>query len=428
MPDRLKILFLTNRSPYPIKDGQSRRTYNILKGLAHRHEVSLVSLTETPEETLPESIAELMSFCEKVDLVPAPSKTLSFPMVLRLVRSLFSMEPYTVWRHYSRPYADRVRAWLERVHFDIVHCDILPLAYCVRHVGGPLRVLTDHDVSYLKARRLAAQARNPLRKLFLRIESLKLRRLESAIFEELDLGIAVSDLDRQHLKDLCPRGRFAVVENGVDVRVFVPNPGAVEPDTLVWLGGFRQQANCDAVRYFLESIYPLIKRERRTVKFHVVGDGIPGWLSALAANDASVVLTGFVDDPLPYLQRSAVFVAPILSGGGTKLKVLEAMAAGKAIVSTSIGVEGIHGDDNVHFLVADTPHAFASRAIALLDDGAMRNRLEENARKRAIETYDWDAICESMSSIYQDARKAVTERSPIPLSSPVSALRRGPRQ
>jgi glycosyltransferase involved in cell wall biosynthesis len=348
-------------------------------------------------------------------------------MMARLARSLFSKDPYTVWRHYSRTYAQRVKAWLDRVSFDIVHCDILPLAYCVRDLHGPFRALTDHDVSYLKAKRLAGQARNPLLKLFLHLESLKLKRLESTVFEKLDLGIAVSEVDRQHLERLCPLGRFAVAENGVDVRAFVPDPGALEPDALVWVGGFRQQANCDAVRFFLEKIYPRVKRERDATKLYIVGDGIPDWLRAFAAADTSIVLTGFVDDPLPYVQRSAVFIAPILSGGGTKLKILEAMAVGKAIVSTAIGVEGIRGNHNEHFLVADTPEAFSSCVIGLLNDSTLRARLGNNARGRAMETYDWEPICEALSRTYQDARKAASDKQVTPPLSPVAALRRGSR-
>jgi glycosyltransferase involved in cell wall biosynthesis len=427
LPERLNILFLTNRGPYPIKDGQSRRTYNILRGLAARHDVTLLSMVESPEEASPESVRNLRSFCAEVELFPAPRKTLSLPMLARLARSLVSRDPYTVWRHYAKPYVERVRTCLRATSFDVVHCDILPLAYCVRGLEGPLRALTDHDVSYLKARRLAAQARNPLLKLFLHLESLKLKRLESTIFATLDLGIAVSEFDRQHLERLCPLGRFAVVENGVDVRAFFPDPAALEPDALVWVGGFRQRANCEALRFFLEDIYPLVKRQKRATKLYVVGDDVPDWLGDLAAADASIVLTGFVADPLPYIQRAAVFVAPILSGGGTKLKILEAMAAGKAIVSTAMGVEGIQGRDREHFLVADAPEAFASRVIALLDDRALRDRLGENARRRAIETYDWEAICEAMSRIYQDARRIPSARqaaSPVPR---VAALTRGSR-
>src|SRR5258706_2625224 len=261
-PGRLKILFLTNRSPYPIKDGQSRRTYNILKNLACRHEVHLLSLYESAEEVLPVSVEHLRRFCKQVEMLPAPGKTLSVGMVARLTRSLFSKDPYTIWRHYSRPYVNRVRMPLDTTPFDVVHCDILPLAYCIRGLQGPLRTLTDHDVSYLKAKRLAAQARNPLLKLFLYFEAMKLKHLESRIFTELDLGIAVSELDRQHLQRLCPRGRFVGVENGGDVRAFVPDAAAVELNSLVWVGGFHHSPNGESVRYFLEEIYPRIKQEK----------------------------------------------------------------------------------------------------------------------------------------------------------------------
>ena len=407
--ERLKILFLTNRSPYPIQDGQSRRTYNILKCLACRHEVHLLSLYQSAEEVTPESVRHLKSFCKQVEMFPAPRKTLSFGMVVRLLRSLFSKDPYTVWRHYSKEYAKRVQAWLDATQFDVVHCDILSLAYCVRDLNGSFRTLTDHDVSHLVAKRLAAQARNPVLKLFLYIEALKLKQLESRIFSKLDLGIAVSELDRRHLERLCPGGRFAVVENGVDVRAFVPDPDAVEPNALVWVGGFHYYPNCEAVRFFIEEIYPRIKKEKAEIKFYVVGSGVPDWLRRLATGDPSIVSTAYVDDPLPYIQRAGVFVAPILSGGGTKLKVLEAMAVGKAIVSTSIGVEGIEGKDQEHFMVADGPEAFSSGVVSLLNDRVLRERLGANARRRAMEKYDWEAICEAISRIYQGAREEMRD-------------------
>jgi glycosyltransferase involved in cell wall biosynthesis len=298
---------------------------------------------------------------------------------------------------------------LDTTLFDVVHCDILPLAYCIRGLRGPYRTLTDHDVSYLNAKRLAAQVRSPALKLFLYLEALKLKRLESRIFSQLDLGIAVSELDRRHLERLCPGGHFAVVENGVDVRAFVPNPDAIDPNALVWVGGFYQFSNCEAVRFFLEEIYPRIKQEKAEIKFYVVGGGIPDWLRSLATGDPSIVLTGYVDDPLTFIQRAAVFVAPILSGGGTKLKILEAMAVGKAIVSTSIGVEGIEGNDQEHYVVADGPDAFSSRVLSLLNDRIFRERLGANARTLAMEKYDWEAICEAISGIYQSAREDVRD-------------------
>ena len=406
-PHRLKILFLTNRSPYPITDGQSRRTYNILKGLARRHDVSLLSLYESPKEIEPNSIHHLKEFCERVEMLLAPPKTVSIGMATRLLMSIFSPEPYTIWRHYSQEYVDRVWACLKSTTFDVVHCDALPLAYVMRGLRAPVRALTDHDVSYVKAERLAQQRRNVAVKCFISYEAMKLKRLERRIFRHVDIGIAVSECDSQVLQALCPEGRFAVVENGVDTKAFTPNSDAVESDTLLWVGGFQHYPNYEAVRYLIEDIYPVIKRAKPQVKLYIVGGSVPASLMRLAVNDTSILFTGFVDDPVPFIQRAAVFVAPILSGGGTKLKVLEAMAAGKAIVSTSIGVEGIEGEDCEHFMVADTPEVFSLRVVSLMNDYALRARLGANARKRSVEKYDWEAICDSISKVYQDARRNV---------------------
>lgn len=401
---RLKILFLTNRSPYPITDGQSRRTYNILKGLALRHEVYLLSLYESPKEVAPNSINHLKDFCERVEMLPAPSKTVSAGMAARLLMSVFSPEPYTIWRHYSQEYAERVRACVSATTFDVVHCDALPMVYSIEGLRASVRTLTDHDVSYVKAERLAQQRRNVPMKWFISYEAMKLKRLERRIFRSVDIGITVSECDRQVLQALCPEGRFAVIENGVDTETFAPNSDAVEPDTLVWVGGFHHYPNCEAVRYLIKDIYPRVKRGRPRAKLYIVGESVPASLTRLASNDASIMFTGFVDDPVPCIQRAAVFVAPILSGGGTKLKVLEAMAVGKAIVSTSIGVEGIEGEDREHFMVADSSEAFSSHVIAVMNDPVLRERLGANARKRSREKYDWEAICESLSNLYQSAR------------------------
>jgi len=399
----LKILFLANRIPYPVRDGQARRTYHVLRGLAERHDVHLLSMYESAEEARPETLAHLRSFCARVDVMPAPRKDLSLPMLWRLLRSVVSVDPYTVWRHYSAAYARRVEDTVKAEAFDLVHCDILPIVYAVRRLDTRCLVLTDHDVSHLKARRLARQRRNPAAKLFIHYEATKLRRLERLALRAVDLGVVVSDLDRRSLETLCADTPLAVVENGVDVEAFVPRPSVVVPNTLVWVGGFQHHSNYEAVRYFLETIYPSIRRAQDDVTLTIVGSDPPPSLQRLIRDDPSVSLTGYVDDPLPHVQRAAVFVAPILSGGGTKLKVLEAMAAGKAIVSTTIGVEGIHGVDGEAFLIADRPDAFADAVVTLLRDADRCGRLGASARRIAETRYDWRAICDGMSAVYERA-------------------------
>jgi glycosyltransferase involved in cell wall biosynthesis len=399
----LKILFLSNRGLLPVKDGHTRRSFNVLRRLAQGHRVYFLSLFETPEEIDATHIRELESFCEGVEFHPAPSKTPSVPMLARLFRSLLSFDPYTLWRHYSKPYMKRVDQLIASGAFDIVHCDILPLAYTIRRRTEVFRSLTDHDVSYLKSLRMGRESRTLLMKMFLLFESLKVKRLERRIFAQVNLGIAVSEVDKERLQELCPGGRFAVVENGVELETFKPDGSEVQPNTLLWVGGFGHPPNREGVSYFLSNIYPMVKREMPEVRLDLVGGGVPESLKKLTRADRSINVLGFVDDPVPYLRRSCVFVAPILSGGGTRLKLLEAMAMGKAAVTTRMGCEGIDGRNGIHFVVADAPRDFADGIVTLLQDAALRDRIGKNARELVERKYDWKIVMDKLNTLYREA-------------------------
>jgi glycosyltransferase involved in cell wall biosynthesis len=397
-----KLLFLSNRGLLPIKDGHTRRSFNILKGLAGKKQVYFLSLYETQEEVSPENIQALKSICHQVEFLPAPPKTLSCGMILRLLRSIISRDAYTVWRHYSKPFMKRVDKLISSGQFDLVHCDILPISYTVRDTKNIFRSVTDHDVSYLKCISMAKNTRNVFQKLFFYLESRKLKRLERNIFSQVDLGIVVSESDKNALQALCPEGKFLVVENGVELEKFTPSSEPQIQNKLLWLGGFGHFPNKQGIRYFLAKVYPLVKDIVPKASIDIVGGGVTEDLRRLSFGDSSINFVGFVDDPLPYLHQSMVFVAPILSGGGTKLKVLEAMAAGKAIVCTSVGCEGIAGVDMKHYIVSDDVQGFADAVITLLRDEQLRTSIQENARKLAISEYDFEHICERLNSYYSD--------------------------
>ncbi len=239
-------------------------------------------------------------------------------------------------------------------------------------------------------------------KSFLYLEAQKIKRLERDIFRLVDLGIVVSELDKNALQDLCPEGKFLVVENGVELERFTPSNEPEIQNKLLWLGGFGHFPNKQGIRYFLDKIYPLVKKEVPEVCIDIVGGGVTEDLVRLSLADSSINFTGFVDDPLPYLHEAMVFVAPILSGGGTKLKVLEAMAAGKAIVCTSIGCEGIGGVDMKHYIVRDEAKDFADAIVSLLNHEDLRTSIQVNARNLAISKYDFKHICEKLNTYYSD--------------------------
>ena len=318
MVTKKRILFLSNRGLLPIKDGHTRRSFNILKGLALNNQVYFLSLFETPEEVAPENIEELEQLCYRVEFLPAPSKKMSAEMLFRLFRSLFSADPYTIWRHYSKRYFQRVNELLLSEQFDLVHCDILPVCYTIRNRNDVFRSLTDHDVSYIKCLRMGKDSGNILLKAFLYLEAVKLKRLERNIFRQVDLGIAVSDLDKEVLQGLCPEGRFLVVENGgrrVEVDRFKPSGEPQVKNRLLWLGGFDHFPNRQGILFFLEKIYPLVKQENHDVSIDIVGGGVTNDLGKFALKDSSINFTGYVDDPLIYLDKAEVFVCPDFERG-----------------------------------------------------------------------------------------------------------------
>ena len=396
----LKILFLTNRIPYPINDGQSRRTYNILKGLSENNKVYLLSLSEEPEEIESANIRHMESICHKVETIPFPHKKINRQMLWRLLRSLISLEPYTIWRHFSKLYLTRIHELIKEIKFDIVHCDILPLAYTIKNIKKVPCTLTDHDISYLKALRMARICHNLPLKLFLFLEAFKLKKYESIIFKHADIGIVVSEHDKKHLQRLCPIARFEVIENGVDTNLFktIYKP---ENKTLLWVGGFKDFSNEEALFFFLNRIYPLIKKNIKNIKLNLIGGGASRRLLHFAKVDSSINFTGFVDNILPYFEEGAVFIVPILSGSGTRLKVLEAMAAGLAIVSTGVGVEGIDGKDKTQFLIADSPKLFANSVTKLILNPDLRFLLGNNARETAVNSYDWKVVNQKLSNLYR---------------------------
>jgi glycosyltransferase involved in cell wall biosynthesis len=400
MNDSLKILFLSNRGLLPIKDGHTRRSFNILKGLSEYNRIYFLSLYETHEEIDFENIRLLKNYCQNIEFYPSPKKNLSFQMISRLSISILSMQPYTIWRHYSASYEKRVQNLIKREKFDVVHCDILPISYAVKNARNVFCSLTNHDVSYLKCMRMAKESKNVLLKLFLYFEGIKLKRLEKNIYKNFDIGITVSEVDKRILSKLYPKGQFLVVENGIDVDMITPAYSSFAKNRIIWIGGFKEYSNKLAVYDLIKNIYPKIKHKIPSVTLDIIGGSITQRLKELAAYDSSINLLGYVDDPLPYLHKADVLVIPLKSGGGTKLKAIEAMAAGKAIVCTAVACEGINGIDGKHYIMAKNNDEFANSVIKLLKDENLKLSIGKNARSFVEEKFNYKKICKKLNDYY----------------------------
>jgi sugar transferase (PEP-CTERM/EpsH1 system associated) len=403
----VRVLFLSQIVPYPPHGGVLQRGYHLLRELGRRASVHLLAFVHPDElrteARVEESRAALKEFCERVEYFPLWAKTSPAHKAAALAASAFSPLPFSVIAHRSSAFERRVAESLRTGPYDVVHVDTVALSQFV-DLDAPTvpSVLTHHNIESMLMERRASVEHRPLARQYLQRETAKLRSYEARMSPRYDMNIVVSPDDGHTLAARVPGVRTAVVPNGVNVEYFTPDPTQETP-ALIYTGGMNMFANRDAVTYFLDEIWPLIRKRMPDTKFFAVGQDPPKELLAYAGRDPNVVVTGFVDDIRPYVRKAAVYVVPLRVGGGTRLKVLDAMAMGKAIVSTSIGCEGIAVKPGQHLMTADTPETFAQATITLLGDRVRRLSLGRAARDLVERRYAWRVIGDQLLEAYQGA-------------------------
>jgi sugar transferase (PEP-CTERM/EpsH1 system associated) len=404
-----KILFLTSQLPYPPYQGGAIRTYNMIVNLAPRHEIHLLSFVNSPDDV--ERAAPLRPYCQTIEVVPVPRRS----SLKRLLTTLFSPLPDMALRLPSAEFRHKLAVRLESEHFDVVQVESIEMAlYAMGDAGWeaddrPLWVFDDYNAEYvLQQRAFETDVRHPRRwigALYSFIQWQKLRRYETAVCQRVDRVVAVSEADKEILQKLAPDTVVTVIPNGVDTRAYDPGqtyPLVLEPHSIVFTGKMDFRPNIDAVLWFCHQVLPLIKTQVPDVHFYIVGQKPPPRLMSLA-EDPAVTLTGYVDDVKPYIAGAAVYAVPLRIGGGTRLKIMEAMALGKAIVSTSLGCEGYPVTSGRELLITDTPQDFARRVVELLGNARRREELGRAGRRFVEERYDWRAIVPRLERVYEGA-------------------------
>ncbi len=319
---------------------------------------------------------------------------------------LWRKEPYeTIWLEngYLR---ERLGVLARTMNYDVVHVDTLGLLPSARLFPGSAAVLTHHDIqSLLFARRAAQEGRTPLG-LYSRFEATKLERAERDHAPQVALNVTVSALDAERLTHIAGGPRTAVVPNGVDVDYFRPTSGD-ESGGMVFAASFDTIPNQDAVRYFLESIWPVLVADDPSRRITFVGRG-PGSELRRAAADRRVTVTGPVADVRTFVAAATVYVCPLRVGGGTRLKVLDALAMGKALVATKLSVEGLGLSPEVHYLEAETPLEFLRQIRRVEEDPHLRHALGRAGRELVERRYAWSVVGAQLDQAY---RKAVATLS-----------------
>jgi glycosyltransferase involved in cell wall biosynthesis len=400
----MRILFVTQIIPYPPHGGVLQRGFNLLKELGAEHDVHLLAFHHPDELATPEAVAAskaaLEQFCKQVEYFDLwPKRSPLHKLVAFAAGALYPL-PFSVLAQKNARLEARLRELCAQKAVDIVHLDTIGLAPLRKFCGSVPVVLAHHNIeSQLMARR-AQHEQSVFNRWYVATQAKRLTRYESQQATLFPLNITVSDADSRVLQEICPGAHAAAVPNGVDTEYFKPLQTQQGPE-LIYTGGMNMFANRDAVEWFLDNIWPKIRSAVPDARFHAVGTRPSQKVIDAAAANIGVDAPGFVDDVRPLVGRSAVYVVPLRVGGGTRLKMVDAMAQGKAIVATSLGAEGIEGENGHQFLLADEPQVFADVVIRLLGDPAVRSQLGAAARLRAEERYAWPILGKRLASLYR---------------------------
>lgn len=413
----MKILWLNSGLLLPLDKGGKLRTWHLMRHLAQRHDVTYLSFADAMQTEADRT--GMSDVCRRLETVPRtdPAKG-TLPFYLQAARYTVDAVPYAVAKYRSAAYQARLRALLAAERFDAVVCDFLPPVVNMPDRLPCPTILFTHNVEAEIWRRHAETAGNPAARLLLGQQWRRMLRFERQALARFDLVLAVSDADAQTFAHLYPgalRQPVHVVQTGVDTRFFQPDAVTpVRPAHMVFTGSMDWLPNEDGMQYFVREILPLVRQSEPHATLSIIGRSPTPAVKRLAGQPG-IEVTGRVDDVRPYVAAGSVYIVPLRIGGGTRLKIYEAMAMAKAVVSTTVGAEGLPVTSGRDVMIADEPARFAWAVVDLMRDGEARRRIEIEARRLVVERYDWSAVAHDFEDAL--ARLTAGDRQPERLTA-----------
>lgn len=407
----MRILMLAPRAPYPADHGAALRNLYLLKWLSRAHEVSLVSFGNPSDSGV---IRALEEYARRVRLVTPPRRSAS----RRLWSLAASREPDLADRLWSPALVRCLQELLEATAFDLVQIEGLEMyglwagACAGRHGVGPVVVLDEHNAEYSlqqTASQVSRRAGAWLPAFYSLVQARRLRRYEQRACQTVHGVVTVSEDDQRSLKVLYPRLRSCVVPNGIDTTHYVARDRQTDGATVLFIGKMDYRPNLDAVRWLCAEIWPSVRAALPNARLLVVGRDLGPGIRALAPIPG-VEIIGGVPDERPWFDRADALVVPMRMGSGVRLKVLQAMAMGVPVVSTSLGVAGVDVENGRDFLLADSAGDFGRQIIRLLKNPALGRALGDSARELARARYDWRAIVPALNDFYEELTGAPSSR------------------
>jgi polysaccharide biosynthesis protein PslH len=388
----MNILVLSPFLPYPLDQGGKIRVYNLIANLAKAHTITLAALVDDRRAA---DAGHLRQLCAEVILVERPARL--WPDRLAFFTG---SAPYNVIRYSSAAMRRELKFLLQRQTFDLVQVEF-PMMWQYADIFTNIPVVLDaHNIEYKNVRQIGDAHTSPLWRGLYRLEERRLRRVEERAWRECARCFAVSDAERDEIAAFTgDPAKVVTVPNGVDPERFAFRPKERGGRDILFLGGMDYAPNLDAARWFLTEIFPLILKQEPQARLLLVGRE----LGRLGELPAGVERHESVAEVLPWFYTADLLAVPLRQGAGTRIKVLEAFAAGLPVVATAKGCEGIDARDGEHFMLGDSPTHFAAAVTRVLADGALAQKLSENGRRLAQEKYAWESIVADMGKCYEAA-------------------------
>ncbi|WP_100643208.1 glycosyltransferase family 4 protein [Alteromonas facilis] len=412
----MKILWLSHLVPYPPKGGVLQRSYNLLKEASKYHEVHLFAFIQRDlinthfdnyDSGLETAKNELLKFCETVSFFDIPCERYKYGKQLLAIKSIFSSNPYTINWLNSDTFRLELTAFKGAHNIELVHYDTISLAPYLRLFKDTLAVLDHHNIESHMLLRRAEKSSNIFVKFYMWQEGKRLGKFESTWCPEFSLNITCSRLDSDRLRTFIPSAEVTEVENGVDISYFKPECESngfsnLDSPRFIFVGRLNAYTNRAAVRCLVHEIWPLIHTKYPNAELDIVGAHPPEDIVRKSMEkDSGIVVHGFVDDVRHYIEKADIYLCPISDGGGTKLKILDALAMGKPIISNPIACEGINVSNGKNVLFADKPKDYVECVQHLIETPDKFKEMSNNAISLVKEQYSYLSIGKRLSQLYE---------------------------
>jgi polysaccharide biosynthesis protein PslH len=403
----MRILWLSHLIPYPPKGGVLQRSYHLVNELAKYHEIDVLAFNQKDLigplfPNLPQAIAEadaaIGAICGRHSFLPIPCDEQRWGKYKLAIKSLFTA-PYNISWLKSAEYACTLSQWLAEKKYDVVHFDTVSLIPFFNQIPrGIAKVLDHHNIESHMLLRRADNEKNLLKKVYFLQEGYRLQHYEKRFCPQFELNITCSDIDTDRLRTLSPASSVLTVPNGVDLNYFKPDGSETAPNRLIFIGTMTWYPNIEAVLYIAEQLWHSLRQHHPDLEIDIIGANPPERIRNLAQTHPGFNVHGFIDDVRPYLNRATVYVCPIRDGGGTKLKILDAMAMGKCIVAHPIACEGIKVTNGTDVCFAEHNADFVNQIDAMLRNQNARQAIGVRARVLMESHYGYEAIGKQFSA------------------------------